>query len=98
MSRVLTTSELCATFQVLLKTRVHCIGPAVRLFVLHCLAIPVGSKSKKLIESVTVYQRKWKESQDVPCHFGIVELRTPAMPVGVGGGKEGGGCHLNMRT
>ena len=28
----------------------------------------------------------------------IVELRTPAMSVGVGGGKEGGGCHLNMRT
>ena len=28
----------------------------------------------------------------------IVELRTPAMPVGVGGGKGGGGCHLNMRT
>ena len=28
----------------------------------------------------------------------IVELRTPAMPVGVGGGKERGGCHLNLRT
>ena len=25
----------------------------------------------------------------------IVELRTPAMPVGVGGGKERGGFHLN---
>ena len=28
----------------------------------------------------------------------IVELRTPAMPVGVGGGKERGGFHLNLRT
>jgi hypothetical protein len=28
----------------------------------------------------------------------IVELRTPAMPVGIGGGKERGGCHLNLRT
>ena len=28
----------------------------------------------------------------------IVELRTPATPVGVGGGKERGGCHLNLRT
>ena len=27
----------------------------------------------------------------------IVELRTPT-PVGVGGGKERGGCHLNLRT
>ena len=27
-----------------------------------------------------------------------VELRTPATPVGVGGGKERGGCHLNLRT
>ena len=30
--------------------------------------------------------------------FIIVELRTPAMPVGIGGGKERGGCHLNLRT
>ena len=28
----------------------------------------------------------------------IVELRTPAMPIGVGGGKERGGFHLNLRT
>ena len=28
----------------------------------------------------------------------IVELRTPATPVGVGGGKERGGCQLNLRT
>ena len=28
----------------------------------------------------------------------IVELRTPAMPVGVGGGKERGGFHLNLQT
>ena len=28
----------------------------------------------------------------------IVELRTPATPLGVGGGKERGGCHLNLRT
>ena len=28
----------------------------------------------------------------------IVELRTPAMPVGVGGGKERGGFQLNLRT
>jgi len=28
-------------------------------------------------------------------HLIIVELRTPAMPVGVGGGKERGGFHLN---
>ena len=28
----------------------------------------------------------------------IVELRTPAMPVGVGGGKDRGGFHLNLRT
>ena len=27
-----------------------------------------------------------------------VELRTPAMPVGVGGRKERGGFHLNLRT
>ena len=32
------------------------------------------------------------------CTMYIVELRTPAMPEGVGGGKEGGGCYLNMRT
>ena len=57
--------------QVLLKTRVHGIGPAVRMFALHYLVILFGSKSKKLRTSVTVYQRKWKESQDVPCHFGI---------------------------
>ena len=31
-------------------------------------------------------------------NFIIVELRTPAMPVGIGGGKERGGCHLNLRT
>ena len=31
-------------------------------------------------------------------HGPIVELRTPAMPVGVGGGKERGGFHLNLRT
>ena len=30
--------------------------------------------------------------------YNIVELRTPATPVGVGGGKERGGCHLNLRT
>ena len=35
---------------------------------------------------------------DIYIYIYIVELRTPAMPVGVGGGKEGGGCHLNMRT
>ena len=28
----------------------------------------------------------------------IVELRTPATPVGVGGGKERGGFYLNLRT
>ena len=28
----------------------------------------------------------------------IVELRTPAMPVWVGGGKERAGFHLNLRT
>ena len=28
----------------------------------------------------------------------VVELRTQAMPVGVGGGKERGGFHLNLRT
>ena len=28
----------------------------------------------------------------------IVELRTPAMPAGIGGGKERGGFHLNLRT
>ena len=33
------------------------------------------------------------------CFFhNIVELRTPAMPVGVRGGKERGGFHLNLRT
>ena len=40
-----------------------------------------------------------KGQSKIPCKTqDIVELRTPAMPVGVGGGKEGGGCHLNMRT
>ena len=39
------------------------------------------------------------EGKAQPCPFPeIVELRTPAMPVGVGGGKERGGCHLNLRT
>ena len=32
------------------------------------------------------------------CIIYIVELRTPATPVGVGGGKERGGCQLNLRT
>ena len=32
------------------------------------------------------------------CCDGIVELRIPATPLGVGGGKERGGCHLNLRT
>ena len=34
----------------------------------------------------------------VVANISIVELRTPAMPVGVGGGKERGGFHLNLRT
>ena len=33
-----------------------------------------------------------------PLFLYIVELRTPATPVGDGGGKERGGCHLNLRT
>ena len=52
-----------------------------------------------------------REGQELDCTLGvtwctistlldaiIVELRTPAMPVGVGGGKERGGFHLNLRT
>ena len=50
-------------------------------------------------------QKNLKTRQDVCIHiisynhsYNIVELRTPAMPVGVGGGKERGGFHLNLRT
>ena len=37
-------------------------------------------------------------SHHIKVYKHIVELRTPAMPVGVGGGKERGGFHLNLRT
>ena len=52
------------------------------------------------------YQGRVKQPQrelqcsgkDIMWHIIIVELRTPATPGGVGGGKERGGCHLNLRT
>ena len=37
------------------------------------------------------------KNKPIQCMY-IVELRTPATPVGVGGGKERGGCQLNLRT
>ena len=40
-----------------------------------------------------------QESSHKPrCFIILVELGTPAMPVGVGAGEERGGFHLNLRT
>ena len=49
-----------------------------------------------MIVDHNIYEPLLIISDDPPFRgYIIVELRTPAMPVGVGGGKERGGFHLN---
>ena len=73
------------------------------------MACRASSSARPVVarHSYGAWFKTWfKICSDFPCHFPslfadyviIVELRTPAMPVGVGGGKERGGFHLNLRT
>jgi len=56
-----------------------------------------GFKGGNVMLSLTV-EEEVEDETVLYIYMIIVELRTPATPVGVGGGKERGGCHLNLRT
>ena len=66
-------------------------------FATSCPRLPPGGDAPAT-QTVGHGWMKLDENLTRMCTYIIVELRTPATPVGVGGGKERGGCHLNLRT
>ena len=65
------------------------ISGYIRISTNAAIGIPIDSGYSWLVGGL---------EHEIYCSLIIVELRTPATPVGVGGGKERGGCHLNLRT